>query len=98
MDTEIDRVARLFPARQQGDNPDPGYLRFLAGALGVDNSLPTKWKRRYAGRIPPAYRARVLAAADQYGVSREALAAIWNETPDRCPTCGQIIQPGTVHG
>lgn len=95
-DTELDRVARLFPAVPRGKNPNPGYLQFLADALGVSYSTLSQWRRRRAGRIPVEYRPRILAAADAHGVSRAALAAAWGGD-ERCPCCGQIIPPGTVH-
>lgn len=97
-DTEVDRIARLFPAQrlEGAKNPAPGYVRFLAEAIGVSKSTPAQWKRRNAGRVPLEHRPAILAAADAHGVSRAALAEIW-QTGDRCPCCGQTLKPGTVH-
>lgn len=95
-DTEVDRVARLFPAQARGKNPDPGYIQFLADLIGVSHSALSQWKRRRGGRIPGLYRARILAAADTHGVSRAALAAAWGDG-ERCECCGQVIAPGSVH-
>jgi hypothetical protein len=96
METEIDRVAALFPAPQTHRARPAKGLRFLAEAIGVSPGALSKWRKRHAGEIPAEYRARVLAAADAHGVSRAALADIWGDGW-RCPTCGQLVAPGAVH-
>lgn len=85
--TPLDHLCELFGGAQE-----------LARALGVNKSLVTRWRRAKDadprglgkdGRLPPAYNARLIEAADAAGIPREEIKPHMDENV--CPHCGQPI-------
>lgn len=85
--TPLDHLCELFGGAQE-----------LARALGVNKSLVTRWRKPKDadprglgknGRLPPAYNARLIEAADAAGISREEIAPHMDAAI--CECCGRPV-------
>lgn len=83
--TNVERLAGLV-----------GGKLALARMMGIHN---TQLHRliRYGGTVPPLYNNRIREALAGMGLSRTVHdVALAQLEPDRCPTCGAVVETGMV--
>lgn len=80
--TNVDKLIELF-----------GSARYLAEAIGISQSLITRWRAETGkgarqGKIPPSYNLAILDAARALGVEHDKISALltWS-----CECCGQRL-------
>lgn len=83
--TNVERLAGIVGSKKQ-----------LALIMGVH---PSQLHRliRYGGTVPPLYNNRIREALAGMGLSRTVHdVALAQLEPDRCPTCGAVVETGMV--
>lgn len=61
----------------------------LSEALGVSQTLLSKWEKRMGGELPANYYAKICEAASLRGIPRRKIDELYEGC--KCPSCGKPV-------